>query len=401
MLITMLNTKPMTTMNKTNKLSLMLWAIIMLSVYSSCTLSSANNEMPPPAPAEYPVINVSSREVTTYSEFTASIEGSRDIEIRSQVDGYISAIHVDEGDYVNKGQSLFKIDARPFTEQLNTANAMLLSAKAALENATINVNKLSPLVQNNIVSDVQLKSAKASYDAALAMVAQAQSQVQTAKINLGFTTIKAPASGYVGGIPYKSGSLVGRTQAEALTVLSENKSVYAYFTMSEIDFINFKTEYSGNTIQDKIKSLPEVELVLADNTIYPLKGRVELAQGSFDKTSGTISFRAIFSNEAGLLRSGNTGKIRIPNLNTTTLLVPQQATFELQDKIFAYSLGDSNKVIGKPITVTGTSGRFYMVSNGLKDGDQIVYEGIGRLADGMIIKPKLISADSLLKADSF
>ncbi len=356
--------------------------------------------MPAPAPVEYPVIDVRSSEVTTYSEFTASLEGSRDIEIRSQVDGYISAIYVDEGAYVQKGQALFKIDARPYTEQLNTANAVLLSAKAALENASINVNKLTPLVQNNIVSDVQLRSAKASYDAARAMVAQAQSQVQTAKINLGFTTIKAPASGYVSAIPYKSGSLVGRTQPEALTVLSENKSVFAYFTMSEIDFINFKTDYTGNTIQEKIKSLPEVELILADNNIYPLKGRVELAQGSFDKTSGTISFRAIFNNEAGLLRSGNTGKIRIPDLDATALLVPQQATFELQDKIFAYALGDSNKVVGVPLTVSGTSGRYYMVSKGLKDGDRIVYEGIGRLADGMIIKPKLLSADSLLKAES-
>jgi membrane fusion protein (multidrug efflux system) len=375
-------------------------SIITLLVYSSCSSSSAENHGVVPSPPELPIINVSSQAVTTYSEFTASLEGSRDIEIRSQVDGYLSNIYVDEGAYVRKGQALFKIDARPYREQLNTASAVLLSAKAALENASINVNKLTPLVQNNVVSDVQLRSAKASYDAAKANVAQAQAQVQSAKINLSFTTVTAPANGYVGSIPFKTGSLVSKTQLEALTVLSENRSVHAYFTMSEVDFIHFKENFKGNTIQEKIKHLPEVELILADNTIYPLKGRVELAQGNFDKTNGTISFRAIFNNDAGLLRSGNTGKIRIPNLNAATVLVPQQATFELQDKVFAYALTDSNKVVGIPITVSGTSGRFYMVSKGLKSGDKIVYQGIDRLRDGMVIKPKLLSADSLLKIES-
>ena len=374
--------------------------IAMAAIITGCSSYSAESQaVAPPAP-ELPVIEIGTHGVTNYSEFTASLQGSRDIEIRAQVDGYLSTIYVDEGAYVNKGQALFKIDARPYREQLNTANAILASAKAALESASINVSKLTPLVQNNVVSDVQLRSAKAAYDAAKANVAQAQAQVQSAKINLSFTTVTAPANGYVGSIPFKTGSLVGKTQVEALTVLSENRSVHAYFTMSEVDFINFKENFDGNTIQEKIKKLPEVELILADNTVYPLKGRVELAQGNFDKTNGTISFRATFNNDAGLLRSGNTGKIRIPSQNATALLVPQEATFELQDKVFAYLLTDSNKVIGTPITVTGASGRFYMVSKGLKNNDKIVFKGIDRLRDGMIIKPQLVSADSLLKTQS-
>ncbi len=393
------------TTSKHAKLSPIIYLLLPLLIaiavmITGCSSSSAESPAAAPPAPELPVISVSTQGVTTYSEFTASLQGSRDIEIRSQVDGYLSAIYVDEGAYVRKGQALFKIDARPYREQLNTANAILLSAKAALENASINVSKLTPLVQNNVVSDVQLRSAKASYDAAKANVAQAQAQVQSAKINLSFTSVTAPANGYVSSIPFKTGSLVGRTQLEALTVLSENRSVHAYFTMSEVDFINFKENFEGGTIQEKIKQLPEVELILADNTIYPLKGRVELAQGNFDKTNGTISFRAIFNNDAGLLRSGNTGKIRIPSLNATALLVPQEATYELQDKVFAYLLTDSNKVIGTPITVTGTSGRFYMVSKGLKNDDKIVFKGIDRLRDGMVIKPQLMSADSLLKTGS-
>ncbi|MGV3508993.1 MAG: efflux RND transporter periplasmic adaptor subunit [Sphingobacteriaceae bacterium] len=369
-------------------------------LYSSCGSTSANNQEAQQQIQELPVINVIAQPVTTYSEYPASIQGSRDIEIRPQVDGQLQSIFVDEGAYVTKGQSLFKIDARPYQEQLNTANAMLLSAKAALENASINVSKLTPLVKNNVVSEVQLRSAKAAYDIAKANVEQAKAQVQSAKINLGYTLIKAPANGYVGSIPFKTGSLVGTTQFEALTVLSENKSVHTYFTMSEVDFINFKASFEGNTLQEKIKKLPEVELILADNTVYPLKGKVELAQGNFDKSNGTISFRATFDNTSGLLRSGNTGKIRIPSLSATSLIVPQEATYELQDKLFVYSLTDSNKVVGTPLTVTGTTGRFYLVSKGVKNGDKIVYQGIGRLRDGMVIKPQLISADSLFKTES-
>jgi membrane fusion protein (multidrug efflux system) len=380
----------------TIKRSLPLFALFAaMLVYSSC--GSSNAEMAAPPPPELPVISVSVQPVDSYSEFTASLQGSRDIEIRPQVDGYLERIYVDEGAFVRKGQPLFKIDARPYREQLNTATAGWLSAKAALESAAINVSKLTPLVQNNVISDVQLRSAKAAYDAAKANVAQAQAQVQSAKINVGYSNVTAPADGYVGSIPFKTGSLVGKTQPEALTVLSENKAVHAYFTMSEVDFIKFKEQFAGSTIQEKIKKLPPVELVLADNTVYPQKGKVELAQGQFDKTNGTISFRATFDNSAGLLRSGNTGKIRVPGASSTALLVPQEATFEIQDKVFAYSLADSNKVVGVPLTVSGTSGRFYMISKGLKAGDKIVYQGIDRLKDGMVIKPKFLPVDSLKK----
>jgi len=370
-------------------------ALAAIVLHTSCSSTTAGNTAP--LPQELPVISISSKPVTTYTQFTAALQGKRDIEIRPQVDGNLEAIYVDEGAYVHKGQSLFRIDARPYSEQLNNANASLLSAKASLANAAINVNKLTPLVQNNVVSDVQLQSAKAAYDAAKANVEQAKAQVESAKINVGYTTIKAPADGYIGTIPFKTGSLVLKSEANALTVLSENKEMHAYFTMSESDFINFKTRFEGATLQDKIKKLPEVELVLADNTIYPIKGKIELAEGQFSKTDGTISFRATFSNANGLLRSGNTGKIRLPNVVTNSLLVPQEATFELQDKVFVYALTDSNKVVGKPLTVTGTSGNFYLVSGGIKAGDKIVYQGIDRLHDGVIIKPKEMPADSAKK----
>ena len=345
-----------------------------------------------------PVITVMDTTAATYKEFSASLEGSKDIEIRPQVDGYLDKIYVDEGAYVRKGQSLFQINARPYVEQLNNAKASLAAAKANLANAQINVDKLTPLVQNNIVSEVKVKEAKAAHDAMAASVAQAQSMVQSAGINVGYTLIKAPVDGYIGRLPHKTGSLVGLTTAAPLTVISEIKDVYAYFSLSENDFLQFKSEFEGKTVEEKIKKMPPVELVLPDGSVYQQKGKVQLATGQFDNSIGAISFRAVFPNADRLLRSGNTGKVRVPKLRNKTLLVPQESTFEIQDKIFVFAVGDSNKVFSKPIVVSGKTAGYYFVESGVQAGDKIVFAGTGNLRDGMAIKPQPVSIDSLLKA---
>ncbi|HKC35622.1 MAG TPA: efflux RND transporter periplasmic adaptor subunit [Chitinophagaceae bacterium] len=365
----------------------------------ACHSSSPNNHgYGPPPPESLPVITISSMPATTYQEYTASLEGSRDIEIRAQVDGYLDRIYVDEGAYVKKGQLLFKINGQPYLEQLNNASALHEAAKASLENAAINVNKLVPLVQNNVISDVQLKSAQAAYNVAKANVVQAAAAVQAARINLGYTSVIAPASGYIGKIPLKTGSLVGKATIEPLTVLSETRDIHAYFSMSEINFLQFKDQFPGATIEQKIRQMPPVELVLASDSIYTQKGKVELAQGQFDKTTGTINFRATFPNENGLLRSGNTGKIRIARDLGNSVVIPQEATFELQDKVFVFAVGDSNKVSSKPLTISGTSGNYYLVQGGVSPGERIVYTGLDRLREGVVIQPQPMSMDSLLKA---
>jgi membrane fusion protein (multidrug efflux system) len=370
--------------------------ISIITLYS-CNSSAGNEagmQMPPQA---LPVITLSNQPATTFQEFSASLEGSKVIEIRPQVDGYLDKIYVDEGAHVRRGQPLFHINDRPYLEQLNNAKASLGAAKANLANAQINVSKLTPLVQSNVVSEVQLKTAQASYDAAAASVAQAQAMVGNAQINLGYTTISAPVDGYIGRIPMKTGSLVGTTTAEALTVLSEIKEIYAYFSFSERDFLDFKNNYPGTTIEEKIKQMPPVELLLADNSVYPNKGRIETVSGQFNNQIGAINFRAAFQNTDGLLRSGNTGKIRIPRLISSTLVVPQEATFEIQDKVFVFILADSNKVVSAPITITGTSGNYYLVEKGVQPGQRIVYSGLDRLRDGAVIQPEPLSLDSLIR----
>jgi membrane fusion protein, multidrug efflux system len=392
----------MTTSRKTvySQRSIIFTSIMAAVVIYGCSSTSGNPgaggySMPPPA---LPVISISNMPATTYQEYTASLEGTKNIDIRPQVDGYIDKIYPDEGAFVKKGQPLFKINARPYEEQLNNAKANLLAAKANLDNAQINVTKLEPLVKNNVVSDIQLKTAQASYEAAKANVAQAEAMVSNAEINLGYTLVLAPVDGYIGRIPYKIGSLVGKSDAQALTVLSEIKEMYAYFSMSENDFQDFKKRFSGATVEDKIRQLPPVELILSDNTVYPEKGKVGTVEGQFNRTTGTISFRASFPNAGGLLRSGNTGKIRIPLQLGTAYVVPQEATFELQDKIFVFALGDSNKVASVPIAVSGRSGNYYLVEKGMTPGEKIVYTGLDHLRDGMTIVPQSMSMDSLLKA---
>ena len=374
------------------------FGVLILSIFLyACTSTSANDNVPAPAPA-LPVITLSPQQATSFQEFTASLEGSQDIEIRAQVDGYLDKILVDEGAYVTKGQPLFQINRRPYQEQLNSARATLASANANLANAAINVEKLTPLVQNNIVSDVQLKTAKASYDAAAAQVSQARSMVESASISLGYTTITAPVEGYVGRIPFRTGSLVGLSTANALTIVSSVKEIYAYFSFSEKDFLSFAHLFEGNTVEDKIKHIPAVDLVMADETLYPVKGKVETVSGQYNEHNGTISFRAVFQNKDGLLRSGNTGRIRIPRQLDKTFVVPQETTFEMQDKVMVFAVSDSNKVTSVPLHIVGRSGNYYFVDNNFNTGNRIVFAGFDRLKDGAFIQPQPLSLDSLIKS---
>ncbi len=353
---------------------------------ASCAGQAMNPAPPPPS---LPVIKINSGTATTWLEYPASIEGTTNVEIRPQVSGYLEKIYVEEGAYVTKGQPLFRINSREYNEFSNSASASVQAAKAAIEKAQVEFDRLKPLVDNNVISPVQLKTAKANLDVARATHAQAISSKGSADITVGYTLISAPVSGYIGHIPFKQGSLIGKGESLPLTVLSDVNNVHAYFSMSEADFLSFISGYEGKSTEEKIKNIPPVDLQLPDNTIYNAKGKIELVQGQFDRSSGTISFRAIFANTEKLLRSGITGKIRIPSLHQDQLLVPQESTYEMQDKVFVFALGDSNKVVSKQIIVSGKSGNNYLVSNGLSSGETIVFSGIQRLRDGAVITPQM------------
>lgn len=335
-----------------------------------------------------PVISLHNTSETTFTEYPASIQGAIDLEIRPQVSGVLDRIFVNEGALVQKGQPLFQINERPFTEALNTAKATLHAAQASVINAQLEVEKLTPLVANKVVSDFQLKSAKAAYQVAVANAEQAKAGVAAANINLGYTLIKAPVTGYVGRLPKKQGSLVSVGDAVPLTQLSDTHEVRVYFSLSEDDFSNFNAKYPGKTVAEKLKNVPGVSLALADNAVYPQEGKIDMIDGQFDKQTGSISLRATFPNAQGVLRSGNTGKIRLSLQHADAILVPQSSTVEVQDKTFVFTVDGSNKVAKQPITIAGTSGTNYLVKTGVKSGDRIVFDGIDKLKEGDVIQPE-------------
>lgn len=341
-----------------------------------------------PAPPALPVASIATGSETTFQDYPAAIEGTVNVEIRPQVSGILEKVYVDEGAFVSAGQPIFKINDQQYRASLNNALAAQHSAEASLINAQLEVERLTPLVQNKVISDFQLKSAKATAQAAKANIEQAKANVATASINVGYTLIKAPVSGYIGRLLKKQGSLVAATDVEALTNLSDVHDVHVYFALGEKDFVNFKDQYPGQTLSEKIKQLPAVKLILADNTEYARSGKIDVIDGQFDKTTGAITVRAKFSNPDGLLRSGNTGKIRLSLQHNDALVVPQVATIEVQDKVFVFALADSNKVKKQAITIIGKSGSNYLVKDGVKAGDQIVMSGLDRLQEGIVIAPQ-------------
>ncbi|MBB5634729.1 membrane fusion protein (multidrug efflux system) [Pedobacter cryoconitis] len=370
--------------------------LLLAALFIGC--SSDKVQVAAPVIQSLPVIALHNSSETTFTEYPASIQGAVDLEIRPQVSGSLDQIYVNEGALVQKGQPLFKINELPFKEAVNNAKALLHAAQAAVTNAQLEVDKLTPLVANKVVSDFQLKTAKATLQSAQASVEQAKAGVATANINLGYTLIKAPVTGYVGRLPRKQGSLVGTADATPLTQLSDAHEVHVYFSLGEDDFINFNATYPGKTVAERLKKLPGVKLVLADRTVYAQEGKIDMVDGQFDKQTGSIALRATFPNTQGLLRSGNTGKLRLSINHPDAILVPQSSTIEVQDKMFVYTVDAGNKVSKTPITILGTTGINYLVKEGVKAGDKIVFDGIDKLKEGDVIKPEKLKEEPIKTA---
>jgi membrane fusion protein (multidrug efflux system) len=334
-----------------------------------------------------PVLSVTTGSAVTEQDYPASIEGTQNVEIRPQVSGFLSGIYVDEGQRVQAGQLLFKISDQPYSQQLNNALGKLHAAQAATVNAQLEIDRIAPLVDNKVISDFQLKVAKATLNIAKANVEQASADVATARINLGYTQIKAPVNGFIGRLPKKTGSILSPADAAPMTTLSDVHNLRVYFSLSEDDFVKFKAQYQGSSIADKLGSMPPIALVLSDNSLYPLKGRIDMVDGQFNSATGAITLRANFPNPDGLLRSGNTGKVRLSLSHRNVVLVPQSATLDIQDKVFVFKVDRRNQVSKRAIIIAGTAGKNYLITSGIRAGDRIVTEGFEQVKEGASIKP--------------
>ncbi|PUZ30424.1 membrane fusion protein, multidrug efflux system [Chitinophaga costaii] len=343
----------------------------------------------------YQVLTVQPQQATIFSEFPAVIEGQQVIEIRPKVDGYVEAIYVNEGATVAKGQLLFKISNPQYDQAVITANAAIKSAIADVNAARMDVEKVRPLVEKDIVSAYELKSAEYTLESKEAALAQANATLANAETNLGYTFLRAPQAGVIGSIPYKIGALVSSTTTNPLTMLSTISDVYAYFSLNEKQLLNLSERLKGSSWEDKLKQLPPVTLVLANGVEYPQKGRVETASGLIATETGTASLKALFPNPQGVIRSGASATIRLPRVIDTALLVPQSATYELQNKRFVYVVLKNDIVMSTAVTaVPSNNGQFMIVQQGLKAGDRVLIGG-NNLKDSTKIVPKPANADSL------
>ncbi|AXB58196.1 efflux RND transporter periplasmic adaptor subunit [Flavobacterium fluviale] len=384
-------------MNKQSFLSILAASIVIASCGKNDKSAQAGGA---PQIKEYKTVTLQPESATLNSDFPASIQGQQNIEIRPRVEGYIDKIFVDEGAVVKAGQPLFKISAPEYEQQVRTATASIKSAQADLSAAKLAVNKVKPLVEKGIISKYDLESAQYTYESAQANLAQANAALVNAKTNLGYTTVTSPVNGVVGSIPFRLGSLVSSNTTEPLTTVSSIGNVYAYFAMNEKMLLNFTQNNStGASLAQKIKSMPAVSLLLSDGSAYDEKGHIETVNGLINTETGSVNIRARFPNPKGIIRSGSSTTVRIPTDVKDAIIVPQSATFELQDKIFAVVLGKDGKTRNANITILdNAAGNYYVVTEGLKAGDEIVLEGVASLKEGTEIKaqnqkPETVYAD--------
>lgn len=334
---------------------------------------------------EYAVMTLQPSTSDLKSSYPAVIKGKQDIEIRPKVAGFITKLCVDEGSVVHKGQPLFLIDRVEYEAAVRMAEANVKAAKANVDTQELTVTNKKELHRKNIISDFELQMAENQLASQKAALAQAEAQLISAKNNLSYTTVVSPSNGVVGTIPFRVGSLVSSSSATPLTTVSDISEMYVYFSMDEKQLLNMTRE--GGSIKELLDKMPAVELKLADATTYSETGKIETLSGVIDQTTGSVNMRATFPNNKNILRSGGTGVVMIPYRDNNSIIIPQKATYEIQDKKFVYVVGPDSKVKTTEITVFNLDdGRNYIVTSGLNAGDRIVVEGISSLRDGMEIK---------------
>lgn len=359
-------------------------------VLASCGGGQQQQQMPVPQIATMTVEYGNSE---LESAYPVTIKGRTDIAIRPQVSGFITKVHVDEGQQVRKGQVLFTLDQVQYQAAVDAAQAAIRVAESAVNTAQLTADNKRRLYDKNIISEYEWQMADNQLKQAKAQLASANAQLVTAQKNLAYTVVTAPSDGVIGSIPNREGSLASPSSMEPLTTVSDNSEVYAYFSLNEKDILGM-TDNGARSLNSSVDAMPPVSLRLANGEIYPEKGKVATVSGVIDNTTGAATVRALFNNPSGMLRSGSTGSVLIPNSFEKVIIIPQSATSELQNIRFAYVVNDSNKIVATPIQVSPISdGKNFIVVSGLEAGQRIAVEGVGTsVRDGITIQPVDASA---------
>lgn len=350
--------------------------------FASCNNKEQQQAKPQQTPT-LPVIEIPSKSIEGLSAYPVSLEGIVNAEVRAKISGYITAVLIDEGQMVQKGQQLFRIETDALTEDAE-------AAKANVEAAQVGVDQLKPLVEKKIVSPIQLQTAEAK-------LAQAKAAYKSITANIGYANITSPVTGYAGRITYRQGSLVNPSNPLPLTIVSNTNEVYAYFAMNEADYVDFLQKTEGKTLQDKMSHFPKVKLKLANGEVYEHEGVIQTVTAQVDPATGSVNFRAVFPNPEHLLANGSSGTILIPKHYPNAVLVPEEATFEMQGKVYVFTVKDGNTVDQAIIDVIDKVGNILVVKSGVKAGDKIVAQGAGKLQHGSQITPIVKSFDAFIE----
>jgi membrane fusion protein (multidrug efflux system) len=346
----------------------------------------------------YKTMVVSTSDRTVSSSYSAKIQGKQDVDIMPQVSGQITDICIKEGSRVRKGQTLFIIDQAPYEAALATAEANVKSAEASVATAKMTEESKEELHADNIISDFDLQDAKNNLQEAIASLEQAKAEKANAANNLSYTVVTSPVNGTAGMIPYRIGAYVTPQITTPLVSVSDNEEMYVYFSLTESQMLYMAEQYGS--LDSMLLAMPEVELKLSDGKIYPEKGKIDAVSGIIDKSTGTVSVRAVFPNGKHLLLSGGSGTVLLPSEMKDCIVIPQAATYEIQDKIFVYKVEDG-KTKSTLITVYPISdGKEYIVESGLEVGDVIISEGAGLLRDGIEVNVSSSPAESSSPADT-
>ena len=367
----------------------------MITVICSATLAACGNAPAVQTRSEYQVMDITISDKELQTTYSAAIRGRQDIDIYPQVSGTLTRLCVEEGQAVRKGQILFIIDQVPYIAALRTAEANVEAAKAGVATSQLTYDSKRELYAQKVVSEFDLKTSHNSLLSAKAQLAQAEAQRINAANNLSYTEVKSPADGVVGTLPYRVGTLVSSGMPKPLTTVSDNSDMYVYFSMTENQMLELTRRYGS---KDKaLAEMPAVSLQLNDRSTYPQEGKIETISGVIDTSTGTVSLRAVFPNKDGLLTSGGSGNVIVPLKKEDCIVIPQVATYELQDKVFVYKVVDG-KAQSAPVQVTRVNGgQEYIVENGLQVGDVIVVEGVGLLREGTPVVAKPASDNQQVK----
>ena len=337
-----------------------------------------------------PVTELIPRDTLIYREYVADVRAVRHVEIHARVRGYLEEIYVDEGKVVRKGQRMFRINSEEYKLELAKADAQLKTAIAEAKGYEVEQQRVRMLVEKDVVAATELELAHVRLEASRSRIDEARSARQDAAIKLARTEIRAPFEGVIDRIPLKVGSVI--EEGELLTTVSDVHEIFTYFYVSENEYL----DYVDALREHPRKELQAVDLVLADGTIFPHVGHIETVDGEFDANTGSIAFRARFPNPERLLKHGASGKVKLASKVKNSLIVPQQAVLELQDKNYVYVLDNEGRVSMRSFVASHRFSHFYIAASGLQPGEKIVYEGIQNLRDGMQVESVPARLDSLI-----